>query len=153
MYNGEAMFERYTDEARRAIFYARMDAGRLGSKIINAHHLLLGLARLDEGFANDEHGIREVPANILLDPAAAASLRSAIEHDVSPGEAVPDTTDLPLSAPAMRALKNAAKLARKGSITPLHLWRELLDELDDQAKQVVEAAGITVEAVEQRLLG
>ena len=42
------MFERHTDRARRAIFFARYEASRLGSPRIEAEHLLLGLVREDK---------------------------------------------------------------------------------------------------------
>ena len=39
------MFERYTESARRALFFARHEASRLGSISIETEHLLLGLIR------------------------------------------------------------------------------------------------------------
>ena len=37
------MFERYTEKARRTIFFARYEASQFGSPRIEAEHLLLGL--------------------------------------------------------------------------------------------------------------
>lgn len=37
------MFERYTEEARRAIFFARYEAGCRGAGYIEPEHLLLGI--------------------------------------------------------------------------------------------------------------
>ena len=39
------MFERYTEKARRVIFFARYDASQYGSYYIDTEHLLLGLMR------------------------------------------------------------------------------------------------------------
>jgi ATP-dependent Clp protease ATP-binding subunit ClpC len=39
------MFERYTEGARRAIFFARFEASQYGSQFIETEHLLLGLLR------------------------------------------------------------------------------------------------------------
>jgi len=39
------MFERYTESARRVIFFARYEASSLGSTTIETEHLLLGLLR------------------------------------------------------------------------------------------------------------
>ena len=39
------MFERYTEAARRALFFARYEASQLGSISIEPEHLLLGLLR------------------------------------------------------------------------------------------------------------
>ena len=41
------MFERYTEKARRVIFFARYEASRYGSPCIETEHLLLGLLRED----------------------------------------------------------------------------------------------------------
>ena len=42
------MFERYTEKARRVIFFARYEASQYGSPIIETEHLLLGLMREDK---------------------------------------------------------------------------------------------------------
>ena len=46
------MFERYTERARRVLFFARYEASQLGSLSIETEHLLLGLLRESEGLAN-----------------------------------------------------------------------------------------------------
>ena len=42
------MFERYTEKARRVIFFARYEASQFGSPYIETEHLLLGLLREDK---------------------------------------------------------------------------------------------------------
>jgi len=42
------MFERFTEQARRTIFFARYEASQFGSTQIESEHLLLGLIREDE---------------------------------------------------------------------------------------------------------
>ena len=44
------MFERFTERARRVLFFARDEASQLGSASIDTEHLLLGLIREGEGF-------------------------------------------------------------------------------------------------------
>jgi len=39
------MFERYSEKARRVIFFARYEASQFGSPVIGAEHLVLGLVR------------------------------------------------------------------------------------------------------------
>ena len=46
------MFERYTEKARRVIFFARYEASQFGSPYIETEHLLLGLLREDKQLAN-----------------------------------------------------------------------------------------------------
>ena len=53
------MFELHTENARRAIFYARYEASEFGSSSIETEHLLLGLLREEGCFAAwilREHG-------------------------------------------------------------------------------------------------
>src|SRR5260370_19025164 len=42
------MFERYTEKARRVIFFARYEASQFGATAIEPEHLLLGLMREDK---------------------------------------------------------------------------------------------------------
>ena len=46
------MFEKYTEKARRVIFFARYEASQYGSPYIETEHLLLGLLREDKALAN-----------------------------------------------------------------------------------------------------
>jgi ATP-dependent Clp protease ATP-binding subunit ClpC len=41
------MFERYTEKARRVIFFARYEASQFGQPYIETEHLLLGILRED----------------------------------------------------------------------------------------------------------
>ena len=45
------MFERYTEKARRVIFFARYEASQFGSPYIETEHVLLGLLREDRDVA------------------------------------------------------------------------------------------------------
>src|SRR5215831_11846708 len=46
------MSERYTEKARRVIFFARYEASNYGSPYIESEHVLLGLLREDHALAN-----------------------------------------------------------------------------------------------------
>jgi hypothetical protein len=46
------MFERYTEKARRVIFFARYEASQFGSPYIESEHLLLGIVREDKTLTN-----------------------------------------------------------------------------------------------------
>jgi ATP-dependent Clp protease ATP-binding subunit ClpC len=43
------MFERYTERARRILFFARFEASQFGSLAIHTEHILLGLVREAKG--------------------------------------------------------------------------------------------------------
>ena len=42
------MFEKYNEKARRALFFARYEASKLGSRVIESEHILLGVLREGE---------------------------------------------------------------------------------------------------------
>jgi ATP-dependent Clp protease ATP-binding subunit ClpC len=46
------VFERYTETARRTIFFARFEASKLVSSCIEPEHLLLGLLQADRLLAH-----------------------------------------------------------------------------------------------------
>jgi ATP-dependent Clp protease ATP-binding subunit ClpC len=97
------LFERYTDKARRVIFFARYEASEFRSPFIDTEHVLLGVVREDE-----------ILRSRLLPGASHESLRKQIEAlSLSPGirEPVPTSVDLPLSEEAQRALIYASQEA------------------------------------------
>ncbi len=50
------MFEKYTDQAREVILYARREASLTGSPSIGAEHILLGLMKADIHLFTGMHG-------------------------------------------------------------------------------------------------
>jgi hypothetical protein len=46
---GSEMFERYTESARRVLFFARYEASQIGTTEITTEHLLFGLIREGKG--------------------------------------------------------------------------------------------------------
>src|SRR6185437_13907337 len=75
--NGErTMFEKYTEKARRAIFFARYKASEFGSPCIETEHLLLGLLREDKALTN-----RFLPSAISV-----TSIRPRLKSILSSGK-------------------------------------------------------------------
>src|SRR5258706_9482566 len=66
------MFERYNEEARRALFVARYDASRLGSITIEIDHLLLGLIHEGKGITGKLFARARAPLD---------DIRNAVEAD------------------------------------------------------------------------
>ena len=65
------MFERFTEKARRVIFFARYEASQFGSPYIESEHLLLGVVREDKALTNrflrsEVASIRKHPFSINL---------------------------------------------------------------------------------------
>src|SRR5689334_14373948 len=97
------MFERYTEKARRVIFFARYEASQFGSPYIETEHMLLGVLREDKGFTRRfVHGETGVEA-----------VRAQIEAATFKGEKVSTSVDLPLSNECKRVLAYAAEEAER----------------------------------------
>ena len=47
------MFERYTEGARRALFFARLEASEIGGLALETDDVLLGLFRAGEGYLSN----------------------------------------------------------------------------------------------------
>ena len=96
------MFERFTEPARRTIFFARFEASVHGSPHIEADHLLLGLLREDRHLTQ-----RWIGAFPELE-----ALRNEIAGRYRGGERAPTSIDLPLSPESKQALGYADEESR-----------------------------------------
>src|SRR6266576_2922234 len=67
------MFERYTEKARRVIFFARYEASQFGAPAIEPEHLLLGLMREDRSMAAEILYQRGLRLNAVRDEIARQS--------------------------------------------------------------------------------
>ena len=82
------MFERYTEKARRVIFFARYEASQFGSPYIETEHLLLGLLREDKALANrflmysTEFGLRSFERSDRQNVNANAATRQTPTPDM-----------------------------------------------------------------------
>src|SRR5437588_1773737 len=113
------MFERYTQKARRVIFFARYEASHYGSPQIETEHLLLGLLR------------EEKSVSLWVPKAQPEIIRQRIDAATETRPPTPTSVDLPLSTEAKHVLVSAAdeadRLANK-DIGTEHLLLGLLDE-------------------------
>jgi ATP-dependent Clp protease ATP-binding subunit ClpA len=93
------MFERYTEKARRVIFFARYEASQYGSPYIETEHLLLGLLREDPGLRTQFLG----PTNV------SADIRTEIERHIARRERISTSVEMPLTEECRKVLKLAAE--------------------------------------------
>lgn len=138
------MFERYTEKARRVIFFARYEASQFGSPYIETEHLLLGLLRADKALVD----------RFLRAQASAESIRKQIEAHATMREKIATSVDLPLSNEGKRVLAYAAEEAeRQGRkhIGPEHLLLGLLREDKCSAAQILEKCGVKLAQVRDEL--
>ncbi|MCC7340208.1 MAG: ATP-dependent Clp protease ATP-binding subunit [Bryobacterales bacterium] len=138
------MFERYTEKARRVIFFARYEASQFGSPYIETEHLLLGLLREDKALAN----------RFLRSQAAIESIRKQIEAHTTVREKVSTSVDLPLSHECKRVLAYAAEEAERLShkhIGTEHLMLGLLREEKSFAAEILHERGLRLAQVREEI--
>lgn len=125
------MFERYTEKARRAIFFARYEASQYGSPCIETEHLLLGLLREDPGLASLFPNSKDIN-----------EIRAEVEPRIERHDPIPTSVELPLTAQCKRALHLAAEEANglaSRTIGTEHLFLGLLRISDGLAAHIVGA--------------
>lgn len=138
------MFERWTEKARRSIFFARYEASQFGSSYIETEHLLLGVLREDKALAN----------RLLASHAKVEELRNSIARQGNTGPKVSTSVDLPLSHEVKRALAYGAEEGQRldqKHIGPEHLLFGLLREEKSFAAQLLREQGVTMELVREQL--
>jgi len=143
-FEGECMFERYTEKARRVIFFARYEASQFGSPYIETEHLLLGLLREDKALTN----------RFLRSHASVESIRKQIEQHTTIREKVSTSVDLPLSNECKRVLAYAAEEAERLShkhIGTEHLLLGLLREEKCFAAEILTERGLRLPAIREEL--
>src|SRR5271156_2208668 len=132
------MFERYTEKARRAIFFARYEASQFGLRFIDANCLLLGLVR-ENGQISTQW--------LALD---ATELHRLVESQTIKSRAVSTSIDLPLTNEVKRVLAYAAEEAEQLAhrhIGSEHLFLGLLREPETLAVKLAKKRGITIDQV------
>jgi ATP-dependent Clp protease ATP-binding subunit ClpC len=139
------MFERYTEKARRVIFFARYQASQFGSSAIEAEFLLLGL-------------LHEDPYTVIrwLDPAKnwQEEFRKEVEKRFSRSSMVATSVDLPLSHEVKRVLASAAEEVERLNHQWLgteHLLLGLLRERQANASKILRDFGIDENTVREAL--
>lgn len=138
------MFERYTETARRTIFFARYEASAFGGLYIETEHLLLGVFREDKALANQ----------VLGSFAKLEEIRHSIERKSKIGPKLPTSVDLPLSHESKRALAYAAEESQRlnhNHIGTGHLLLGLLREEKSFAAELLRERGVTVESVRTQM--
>jgi ATP-dependent Clp protease ATP-binding subunit ClpA len=173
------MFERFTDDARRAMALAQEEAAALHHGWIGTEHLLLGVlrgddrgARLLHAFGVQHAAVREDVEQTIgrgetdIDPAALATLgidldavRERVERAFGPGALsrgrhcggrIPFT---PRAKKALELTLRESLAVGSREIGGEHVVLGLLREGDGIAAQILTARGITVEAARARVQG
>ena len=130
------MFERFTESARRALFFARYEGGQLGWLTIELEHLLLGILRVSDAVADS------VLTRLDCKPEA---LRRDIEQRMNKENALPNSVEIPFAASAKLALNAAAEesdLLGHNYIAPEHLLLGVLRQDGSAAASLLVSHGL-----------
>jgi len=138
------MFERYTEKARRVIFFARYEASNYGSPYIESEHVLLGLLREDHALANRLGNRR------IVEP----EIRAEIETRITRREPFSTSVEVPLSGECKSVLKFAADAAEKFGhrwVGTEHLLLGILRADTSLAAQVLASRGLKPEHIQEQI--
>jgi len=136
------MFERYSENARRSIFFARYEASVLGSASIETEHLLLGLLRESDVMRS------------LISSKTREEMRATIAAEMGARAPTPATGDLPLSRQSKIVLAYAVEEVERLNqkhVQPEHLALGLLREENGLGGRLLREHGISVEILRQKL--
>ena len=135
------MFERYTEKARRVIFFARYEASQFGAPAIEPEHLLLGLMRED----------KTLTARFLARAQASLeAIRKEIEGRAPLREKISTSVELPLAPETKRVLAYAHEESDRlqhRHIGTEHLLLGLLREERSMAAEILYERGLRLAAV------
>jgi hypothetical protein len=134
------MFERYTEPARRVIFFSRYEASQVGSPSIEPEHLLLGIIREDPIVLSRISGPGYQPAESIRAAILSAQTKGTYHTSV----------DLPLSRASKTVLRFAAEEAIALSHKHIELIQILLGLLQEQttlAYNVLTDQGFRIEVL------
>jgi ATP-dependent Clp protease ATP-binding subunit ClpA len=140
----DAVFERFSDQARRVVVGAQEEALGLGHNFIGTEHLLLGILR-DDGCA----GFRLLEAFEM----SFDGVRTRILEIIGPGQAA-NTGHIPFTPRAKKVLEMSLREALQLGdrfIGSEHILLGLLREGEGVGAQVLNQRGVTLTAVRERL--
>jgi hypothetical protein len=133
------MFERYTEGARRSLFFARYECSQLGAIAIEAEHLLFGILRQNTGV---------ISALLARLDCTADALRKEIESTSTFRDKIATSVEIPFSPATKAILQYAADEAdrlRHNYIGTEHLVLGLLREENSTAAKLLVAHGLRLD--------
>jgi ATP-dependent Clp protease ATP-binding subunit ClpC len=141
-----AMFERFTERARKVILLAKEEARRYNHDYVGTEHILLGLLKEGKGVA------AAVLNNLGL---GLDKITLEIEKLVQPGPSTKINGDVPFTARAKKVIEMAMDEARNlghNYIGTEHLLLGLIAEGEGVASQVLMNLGLDLRRVRQEVM-
>jgi ketosteroid isomerase-like protein len=138
------MFQRYTEKARRAVFFARYEASQYGSPYIDTEYLLLGLIREDQALLR----------RFLRPTSVAADIRAEIVKQIPPRERISTSVEMPLTNECKKVLILAAEESDRlghAHVGTEHLLLGMLRVEGSLAARLLLERGLKPEAIREQL--
>ena len=138
------MWQRFTERARKVVFYAQEEAGRLGENYVSTEHLLLGMLH------EDDH----VAARVLDRMGVSLSrIRSEIERQVSRGEGRlgQDMQLTPRSKKVIDMAYEEARTLNNNYIGTEHLLLGMIKEGEGLAGRTLARLGVDLERTREEV--
>lgn len=140
------MFERYTEKARRVIFFARYEALQYGSEVIAPVHILLGLMREDKTIS-----ARFFPFQHSLN---VDTIRREVEERIVMRERISQSAELHLAPGTKRVLayaKAESERLRSRNIGVEHLLLGILLDEESIASEILYQYGVRAHTVREKI--
>jgi ATP-dependent Clp protease ATP-binding subunit ClpC len=139
------VFERFTEPARRVLFFARYETSEAGHLSIQPEHLLIGLLR-------ESHG----PAGAILAEAGVrvADVRADLAERMPSPAIVPPSVEIPFVEETKRVLLSAATIADAlghRHVGTEHLLLALLQQESTPAAELLRRHGLHFGPVRDRI--
>lgn len=137
------MFERFTESARRVLFFARYEVTQLGGLALEPEHVVLGV-------------LRDAPLTVTRFAArgSADSIRRALQAVQEPQEKVSTSVEIPFSRDTKAVLEGAlveAEFLKHRWIGPGHLVLGVIVKTSGPASRALHDAGVDAQAVREYL--
>ena len=142
------MFERYTEKARRVIFFARYEALQYGSQVILPEHILLGLMREDKTISPRFFPFRH---SLTVD-----TIRKEVEERITTREKIPQSAELHLAPETKRILaysNEESERLQNRHIGVEHILLGILREENSVAAEILYQYGLRLAGVRERVAG
>ena len=140
------MFERYTEQARRALFFARYEAFQRGSPEIETEHVLLAL------FRDEQSVTMRVFARARL---SREDIGRLVDARTSQLASLSESSEVRFSQVTIRALRYAAQEADRllhGHVGTEHLLLGLFRENRCTAASILGELGLRIDAVRDQIV-
>jgi len=147
---GGNVFEKFTEKARRVMFFARYEASQFGAESIGSGHLLLGLLREAEKTSTGLLERMGVQSSLLRERLIAAL--TPRDRKITPSST---SIDIPMEEEVKRILQHAASESAKlnhKNVGAEHLLLGMLKEDQSLAGRLLKEMGADLIAAKEILL-